>query len=218
MVSFFKKIRRKIKIHILRFGCRKRNDLLKYKDITIISNNCWGGLCYKYLNLPFFSPTIGLYFFAEDYLKFVSNFEKYINTPLTFIETSESTHYEALLKKKEKDVIVGILEDVEIVFLHYKNKEKALEKWDRRRKKINYDKLIFKFSEQNECTYKMLCEFDGLPLPNKIMFTSKKYSEFNCNIYMEKYEQNDEVKNDAFLFSKYIDMVDYINNMNIEVV
>ena len=48
-----------------------RRRKLKERDFTIISNNCWGGICYEYYGLQKLSPTVGLYFFSEDYIKFV---------------------------------------------------------------------------------------------------------------------------------------------------
>ena len=42
---------------------------LKNKTVTILSNNCWGTFMYKYCNLEFNSPFIGLFVFAPDYIK-----------------------------------------------------------------------------------------------------------------------------------------------------
>ena len=72
-MTFIKKRIRKIKIYLNKINAKKRNSLLKAKDFTIISNNCYGGLKYENLNLPFNSPTIGLYFYAPEFLKFIKN-------------------------------------------------------------------------------------------------------------------------------------------------
>ena len=64
-ILFLKKIRKKIKITINKIGSSKRNNKLKCDDFSIISNNCFAGLTYEYLDLPFSSPTVGLYFFAD---------------------------------------------------------------------------------------------------------------------------------------------------------
>lgn len=50
-----------------------RRSKIKNKDFTIISNNCWGGYVYRYYGLEYNSPTIGGYFFSEDYIKFLKN-------------------------------------------------------------------------------------------------------------------------------------------------
>ena len=62
-----------------------RNRKLLDKDITIISNNCWGGHVYRYLGIKYLSPTVGLYFFANDYVKFCEDLKYYISQELKFI-------------------------------------------------------------------------------------------------------------------------------------
>lgn len=67
-----------------------RCKFLKNKNITIISNNCWGGHCYRYFALPYDSPTIGLYIFPEDYIQLIKDLRKYMAMPLKFIKYTES--------------------------------------------------------------------------------------------------------------------------------
>ena len=50
---------------------------LKNKNPSIISSNCNGGFIYHDLNLKFFSPTINLFFYPKDYIKFIANLEYY---------------------------------------------------------------------------------------------------------------------------------------------
>lgn len=83
---------------------RRRLLLIKggVLPFTIISNNCWGGHVYRYFDLPYDSPTIGLYFFSSDYLKFVSNLHFYLNQELQFISYTESKYKEPLIIRGEK--------------------------------------------------------------------------------------------------------------------
>ena len=41
-----------------------RKARIKNKEITIISNNCWGGFMYQSCGLQYNTPLIGLYFYA----------------------------------------------------------------------------------------------------------------------------------------------------------
>ena len=66
----------KLFYEIRRFFVKKS---IENKDFSIISNNCWAGRVYQYLDMPYLSPTAGLYFFAPDYIKFVSNLRKYLD-------------------------------------------------------------------------------------------------------------------------------------------
>lgn len=70
--------------------CRARGKKLNNTDFTIISNNCWGGTVYEAYNLPKESPTVGMFFMAEDYITFLSDLKGYINGTLEFIKPEES--------------------------------------------------------------------------------------------------------------------------------
>ena len=69
---------------------------------------------------------------------------------LQFISVDKSKHKDNLIERNTKCPI-GVLDDIEVVFLHYKSEQEALEKWNRRSKRINWNNIVFKFSEQNYC-------------------------------------------------------------------
>lgn len=215
MLKLVKNVIRNFRIMLNRIGCKKRNSLLKHKDVTIISNNCYAGLTYEYLNLPFNSPTIGLYFFAEEYIKFIKKIKYYTTLPLEEMNVKDSKYYDELKKLKQDDKVIGKLDDVEIVFLHYKNFKEAKEKWERRCKRINYSKLIVKFNDQNLCSEKEINEFSALKYKNKICFTAKDYG-FESDICLKKYSKCDFVREDIYNSRKYFNIIDYINNMKVE--
>ena len=72
--------------------------------------------------------------------------------------------------------IIGKLSDVEIVFLHYHSEQEALEKWTRRYERLSKN-IIFKFNDQNLCSYENIERFDRLPFENKIFFLAKRYEK-----------------------------------------
>ena len=184
---------------------------LKDKSFTIISNNCWGGICYEYFGLAKNSPTVGCFFFANDYLKFIKSLKVYLSKPLEFISLNESSHKEWLLKKNISCPI-GKLDDVEIFFLHYKDNFTAKEKWERRVKRINWDNLVFKFSQMNECLPSHLEDFEKSSLPGKkFMFVSNPNHKFSCGVYYPGYEDDEEIDNDTFYWNRYIDVIKFLN-------
>ena len=184
---------------------------IKNRNITIISNNCWAGIFYRNNNLEYLSPTLGSFIMAEDYIKFVSNLKKYINAELTFINIEQSK-YKNYLKKLNYSSPIGKIDDVEIMFLHYKNEEEAKEKWNRRKNRINWDKIIYKFSDQNMCTYEHLKEFNDLKVKNKILFITRKYDEID-SIQIKKYKNSENVADDIKSYKKYFNAIKYINNI-----
>ena len=156
---------------------------IKSRDFTIISNNCWAGRVYQYLDMPYLSPTAGLYFFAPDYIKFISDLKRYLDTPLKFIKPEDSKYFEELKTRNQTDKPIGILDDVEIVFLHYKSQEEALEKWNRRKERVNFDKILFKFSRMDLCTENEMQKFDNLPYENKVLINNQLPLKYNCEVY-----------------------------------
>lgn len=184
-----------------------RRKKLKDPNVTIISNNCWGGHVYRYFGLPYMSPTIGLYFYAEDYVKFCSKLEYYLEQELKFIDASESSHTEDVKKKK---CPIGKLDDIEIVFLHYKSEEEAFQKWERRKERINMKNIVFKFSEQNLCLPEHVLAFDSLPYSRKLVFTTEDYG-FNSQVLWGGSCVKGNIPNDTILFREYVDLANFMN-------
>ena len=191
-----KEILKKLRLQINKVGSNFRKKKLNVQNPTIISNNCWAGIVSQYLGIKYYTPTVGLYFFAEEYIKFLERFDYYIKQDLKIIETK--------------------LDDVEIVFLHMKTEKEAIEKWNKRVQRINKKYIIFKFCEQNECTKKHVERFEKLPFKNKICFTTKDYPGYKSVIWFKNQVKNDEVLRDYYESHKYLNIIDYINNMEEE--
>lgn len=163
-----------------------RKNKLNKENFTIISNNCWGGMVYESFNLIKQSPTVGLYILPADYLKFISDIKWYLNQKLEFIKPSESKNSE-YIKNKIKDKKFGTypvakLADIEIYFMHYESEESVVEKWNRRKERIDWNHILYKFNDQNGCTNEQLEQFSQLPLKNKIAFTVRDNFENSSNI------------------------------------
>ncbi len=173
---------------------------IKNKDFSIISNNCWAGRLYQYLDMPYLSPTAGLYFFAPDYIKFVSDLRRYLDTPLLFIAPEESKYYEEIKRRNQINKPIGILDDVEIVFLHYKSKEEAEEKWNRRKERVNFDNIILKFSRMDLCTEKEIEEFDKLSFENKFVLNNRLPLKYKSEVYWDEEWKKEGILRDTLPF------------------
>lgn len=184
-----------IKVKSLPYLIRRRYNLkvIKSRDFTIISNNCWAGSVYRYFGMPYLSPTVGLYFFSSDYLKFVSDLRHYMSTELEFISCEESNYSEIIKVRNQADVPIARLDDVEIVFLHYKTEQEAKEKWDRRKERINWNNIFIKFSKMNCCTQEHLKRFSQLPFKNKFMFNTEKKTKYDCEYYWSGEHNENEI-------------------------
>lgn len=190
-----------------------RKGKLRNKDFSIISNNCWGGSIYQRLDLPYTSPTVGIYFYADEYIKFLSNLEHYLSIKPIIIHPNKSKYANQLSKLKVYRYFpIGIIDDVEVVFLHYRSDEEAIQKWEKRKKRINLSNLIVKFNDQNECSEQHLIEFDRLPYKNKICFTAREYASCR-NLSIIPQRNCNYVKSDMKAFRNPIDIIEYINKI-----
>ena len=125
---------------------------------TIISQNCWGGIVYDMLGLPFKSPFINMYESKEDYIKLLSSPKKYMQYPLVF----ERFEYETNLKR---DYPVAKCGDILLHFNHYLTFEEANDCWLRRKERIDWDNLIVVFFEEDP---NKINNFLNMPYKNKI--------------------------------------------------
>lgn len=189
-----------------------RTKTIRNRDVTIISNNCWGGFMYQSCELQYNSPTIGLYFFAPEYIKFLRNLKGNLHKPLHFIPKSESRYAEHI----PQDYLIGVLgdTDIEIVFMHYDSKEEVTEKWTRRTMRVDFDNMIVKFSDTDfGCTDELIEEFDKLPFKNKVCFTHKPFPQCKSVIYMPEYKENEYVLYEWAYSYRYYNFVKKANKI-----
>ena len=132
---------------------------MRSTDFSIISNNCVGGYIYQHFGISYKSPTEGLYFTTDDYLKLVERPEHYFTHDVVLIDAQDST----LAKQgKNIDYPVGKIDDVEIYFMHYPNPQEALNVWRRRTSRINFQKLFFLLTETTTVNLEQIKEFGRL--------------------------------------------------------
>ena len=179
---------------------------LKNKTPSIIASNCNGGIMLHDLHLPFNTPTINLFFTAEDYLKFVTDLDRYLD-----LEVEEA--------QSDQNYPVGKLGDITIYFMHYHSFREAKDKWNERKQRIDKTNLFFVMTDKNGCTYEMIRAFDTLPYEHKVIFTHKPYREFPSACYIPGFEEQGEVGilsdwNPGFLRRRYLDDFDYVSFLN----
>ena len=184
---------------------------IKSRDFTVISNNCWAGKLYQYLDMPYLSPTVGLYFFADDYIRFLKNLKHYMSLDLKFISFKASKHREVLIEHNQTKKPIGVLDDVEIIFLHYKTEEEAYEKWNRRKARINWNNLFIKFSKMNQCTEEHMKEFSELPFDKKILLGTREDPKYECEVYWNgEIDENGQILLDTIPFPGNIKLSSFI--------
>ena len=210
--TIFDRIYHQIDIRTKKFLAPLKRNKLKRTEFTIVSNNCWGGVCYEHYGLIKQSPTIGMYFYPDDYLKLISNVKHYFSTEMRIISAEESKHYAELERDNACMYYIGVIDDIEAVLVHYKNSDLAVEKWKRRCSRVNYDNLLFKFCQQNGCTETQLEMFDNMELPgNKFMFVTNSNYRYKCAVYYRGFEKKQQIDNDTFYWDRFLDVTKLLN-------
>lgn len=135
-------------------------------DFCIIANNCWGAEVYRHYRRPYNTPVVGLYFYPEDYLRFISELRKNLTAPLTFV--AQSRHLPGPAKYP-----VGVVNGIEVHFLHYRDEAEATDKWTRRCARVPTDDslIYFKFDDRDGATIEHVRDFLGRRLPRSICFS-----------------------------------------------
>ena len=208
-IEFGRSIEKYIKSRINRL-------FINQDDFTIISNNCWGTFIYKKYGLNYQSPFVNLVIFAPDYIELLENFSVETLSNLSFIPHNESKHKDELtsLGIYETDYPIGILDNkYELHFIHYPSQEDAKDKWLRRIKRMNLNKMIFKFSDGDKFEDNMAKRFDDLKFKNKVCFLAKEHPELKSVVTLDKFRTQDRVRDEWKNSKEEFDVTNFINNM-----
>lgn len=111
---------------------------IKESKLSIVSNNCWGGIVYNTLGLECISPFKNLFFTGEDYIKVLSDLEHYLSM------NPEAAGWDDLYEDKKYPVLA--LGDVMLRCNHMKDHEEALKQWNTRRKRFNPNNIFVELS------------------------------------------------------------------------
>ena len=165
------------------------------KEFTLISNNCWGGRLYDKFSKPYLSPTIGLSMCENDFLKFVNNLDDYLKLELIPIKEEQSK------TNNEHGNYGCMLGDVKVSFIHYRNVEDAVCKWNRRKKRIAWNNILVKFSYyQDDINESIIKEYARVPY-KKILLTNKKELCFRDDLGKVVYIPTDDKGTNEFVLS-----------------
>ncbi len=155
---------------------RKR---LRQNRFTLISQNCLGGVIYKMLGLQDQSPTINMFIRGESFVKLASDPKKYMQELEPFPITEEFDEPGLLTHP-----VIGV-GDIRLNCLHYSCCKDAIEAWNRRKTRVDYDRCLliatdWDLNYDEELIKKTL----SLPYP-KVVFTANKRNDADC-IYCDK--------------------------------
>ena len=189
---------------------RRRFDRDKLKDISVISANCVGGEICFLLGIGFRSPFVNISMDRAAFIRMVSRLKEYMELPLE-VHVNETESCTGSLQGPD-------LPAIEIRFPHDADPAKVAENWERRKKRINYDKLVLIVDDKGlkEADYRL---YDQLPAFRKICLTAADLSDRYAWAYqMKEYagaektgEYNAKSKDGLWVFTKTWDYTSWLN-------
>lgn len=176
-------------------------NLLNHQ-FSIFSQNCIGSIIYHDLGEQFCSPTINMKFEPNGFVNFVANLPDSLNWKISFISS-------------DKAYPVGFVGGSFVEFVHYKNQQEVLEKWNQRKLRVNMANTYL-IACDDGMTLENIKAFDDLPY-NKVIFSSRKYTGIKSNVVIDCFSKADarllnfsDLRGGRY-YEKYFNCVEWLN-------
>ena len=205
--KIYKKIDRRITKRIKRvlnksYEKRVRKKLIN-DNFSIISSTCVGGIIYNRLGKQFLSPTVNLWFYQDEFIKFISDLKTYLSYDLRFVEGI-------------RPYPVAYLNDIRLFFMHYDSEAEARDAWERRKARINYDNLYIILQDTDGITDEDIKELKNVHCRNIVVLSNKQREKGETPDYIKTIKTDkkftDKDKYGMRVFEKKWDYVDWLNS------
>lgn len=201
--NYFNKKRLEKSKKILRKKYNNKNN------ITIFSPNCIAGEIYNLLGLKFCSPLINTSLDRNDFVTFLENMDIYLNSVPVIRKNNDGSCFMSLGDNSVEKIIIQFPHDYDI--------DEVLQKWERRKKRIDKNNIYIicddrgiskeKLDKINSLTVKKIIIFSSKELGIKNNFVVKIYKNKNC---VGKY--NVKGLDGLYVFQHFFDCADFLND------
>lgn len=187
---------------------------LRNKDFCLIGNNCLSGVICHDLGLQFRTPTVDVCLPDDTIITFCEHLEHYLSLQMVQIDKSAEVRYP-----------VGILKspfgDIELHFMHDNSFEEAKTKWERRKQRVDLDKVIV-LAFMPRARPEHLARFDRLPFSRKcVICAGRKRAIYSSvmpvrkSFYRYRFHWGKDLEYARFAsrryFARYFDYVSFLN-------
>jgi uncharacterized protein (DUF1919 family) len=170
-----------------KYRVKRMRKRIQNHDFTILTNCCVGARIYQNLDMQYLSPTIGIAMSTSHFVKFCNNLKHYIG--ILPIEEKSPYHYP-----------IAKIDDIEIRLVHYKTFSEFIEKWERRKTRINYDNIFVMMDDDENYTLEAYLgtkrsseatieEFKKIPYKKICFTTNAEYKNQPCFSYLKRYRK-----------------------------
>ena len=151
--------------------------IVSAEGITFISQNCIGGVLYHDLGMQFLSPTVNTFIPQPGFVRLVMDLHHYMEQEL-IVEWGE-------------EYPIGMLGDVEIHFMHYDTCKMAKDSWDKRKKRINWDKIFVLGTDRDGFDDAVYEQWKQIPYAKILFSAHPEYTE--DAVYFPEFAQRGSV-------------------------
>lgn len=191
--------------------CEKLRSGLTNSAVTLLTNNCSGGIIYHDLGLRFDSPTVNLSIPNEDFIKYLKDIDYYCTCPIKEVFEEGINYPIGMAGENEKAI--------KLKFMHYHSFDEAVAKWYERSKRIDKDNVRVIFEIPEKVDQSLVEEFNALPYKNKVIITGRGFVDNTNACYLNIYDKN-YIPGKLFrykgLFSteRFLEDFDYVSFIN----
>ncbi len=170
------------------FVMPKLRKRLHNKDVTILANNCNAGFIYHDLGLQFKSPTINLFFYKDHFFTFLEHLDEYLAEEIReckFPAHKPETNYPVCNLGGGNGLPI-----IELHFNHYHSFCEAHDIWEKRKKRINHNKIFAIFAFADNADESWLKRFDAIPIKNKVALVNRPFVQYKSGFYIPGFEKD----------------------------
>lgn len=188
---------------------KMRSSLINTQP-SFLCPNCIGGILFHDLGLQFRSPTINTMMEQQDFAKFVSHLDHYLQQELIFFQ------------KDGFDCPCAHLDDIDIHFTHYQTPEEAAEKWNARKERIDFKNLFIFLSERDQLTPEDIRNLANIQCRGLVVFTANSYPDIPYTLHVPALTEGNVVgnvlqkswKDESRAYEHYFDFIKWFNEAN----
>ncbi len=133
-------IARGVSVQAFNYTLRPQYWDLSLNGISIFSNACWGGFAAHTLGIECCSPTKDLWIAQDEFPKFIGKLEYYLSLDPVLIGWKKG---EGRFDVARYPLLA--IDDITLYCNHDKDPDEAIDKWQRRKKRVNYENMMAVF-------------------------------------------------------------------------
>ena len=183
---------------------------LEEREFTVLSNDCWGQALYEGYGLPLQTPLAGSGMYADCFIRFLSDIEGYLRSPLRFVRNTRHVALGRVRNQRWPWPIAVLREDVEVHFLHHRSEDACRRVWEAGCEKLQLKRIAVKFSvDKDGATEEHVRRFAAMPFERKLLISRNHHPGIACAVEIPNY-----VANGAVMFRRSIKHFDCTHWLN----